>query len=476
MIKKSLVILLLLTFECITFSQQNSKYEKWQRGSYFRGYNILYESNHFLQDFVDLKNFGGNLFQIGVFAWMNEDSPYDIQQNNIDSTDKYVDYCRQSGMYYVLAVRSGPGAYDTYQESHGNSSESRIWDSGNTNEQLLYRIMLNMMVSRYLGDTLFAGINLVIEPRPKVNSIPANNSELYKTILEDVYNIHMDQVYQYFISGIRTIDPQLPVIIENFAYSTPELFPAYIINDPYVIYSAHNYMPIEYTNADPQYSKVYPGRYFNITFLSQQWYNGQFLRETIFSRVRQFQQTTNAPVFIGEFGMKYPQKGASQYLRDVFDIAKDYGWHWALWDWRRGPGKEWNIENFGNDPIPNFNAAWMTVLNYLNPSTPISDFTENKIFFKRISFYLFDNYPNPFNPSTTIYFNIPSTSDVKLIIYDILGREVAKIVNGIKYAGNYSIQFNGIHLSSGIYFYKLDAVTIDSRERFTSTKRMILTK
>lgn len=89
------------------------------------------------------------------------------------------------------------------------------------------------------------------------------------------------------------------------------------------------------------------------------------------------------------------------------------------------------------------------------------------------SFYLFQNYPNPFNPSTKIEYTIPSnkkreTSNVRLIIYDVLGKEVTTLVNKEQTAGSYEVEFNGNGLSSGIYFYRLRT------GRFVETKKMVL--
>ena len=85
-------------------------------------------------------------------------------------------------------------------------------------------------------------------------------------------------------------------------------------------------------------------------------------------------------------------------------------------------------------------------------------------------FTLQQNYPNPFNPSTQIKFSVPQTSDVKVIVTDILGREVSTLVNDNLSAGNYSINFNASNLASGIYFYSL--IT----DNFKQSKKMILMK
>lgn len=83
---------------------------------------------------------------------------------------------------------------------------------------------------------------------------------------------------------------------------------------------------------------------------------------------------------------------------------------------------------------------------------------------------LSQNYPNPFNPVTRIIYGIPKSGNVKLAIYDILGKEVAVIINGHQDAGKYRFDFNASGLSSGIYFYQLIS------NNFTDTKKMILTK
>ncbi len=84
------------------------------------------------------------------------------------------------------------------------------------------------------------------------------------------------------------------------------------------------------------------------------------------------------------------------------------------------------------------------------------------------SFSLKQNYPNPFNPTTKITYSIPASSQVNLIIYDMLGREVETLVNEIQNAGKYEIKFNADGLSSGIYFYRLRT------EQFSKTMKLLL--
>ncbi len=85
-------------------------------------------------------------------------------------------------------------------------------------------------------------------------------------------------------------------------------------------------------------------------------------------------------------------------------------------------------------------------------------------------FSLSQNYPNPFNPNTVIKFQVTSLSDVKIAVFDILGREVATLVNEQLQPGTYEVDWDGSNFSSGVYYYKLSAGD------FVETKKMVLIK
>lgn len=150
------------------------------------------------------------------------------------------------------------------------------------------------------------------------------------------------------------------------------------------------------------------------------------------------------------------------------------------------------VESISNSPIVNINYAVfpinitvsgtdiilngklvkdggsISVKNYQNtidikPAKIITDYT------------LLQNYPNPFNPSTTIKFTLPEKADVILKIYNSLGEVVADLLNGTMEAGINEVQFNAGNLSSGVYFYTINAVD-ELNNVFNATKKMILTK
>ena len=90
-------------------------------------------------------------------------------------------------------------------------------------------------------------------------------------------------------------------------------------------------------------------------------------------------------------------------------------------------------------------------------------------------FNLYPNYPNPFNPTTKITYDLVNTSDVRLEIYDLVGRKINTLVNQIQNAGHYSIIWNandqvGNQVSAGVYLFRLQA------DKQTLTRKMILMK
>jgi len=120
----------------------------------------------------------------------------------------------------------------------------------------------------------------------------------------------------------------------------------------------------------------------------------------------------------------------------------------------------------GNSTYNNNGKVWL----YTDPGAPLSieyPGTGSNII---TEFHLEQNYPNPFNPFTVISYQLPVAGNVILKVFDVLGKEIATLVNEEKSAGNYEIDFNASSLSSGIYFYRLQAGS------FVQTKKMILLK
>jgi hypothetical protein len=107
--------------------------------------------------------------------------------------------------------------------------------------------------------------------------------------------------------------------------------------------------------------------------------------------------------------------------------------------------------------------TWNQDLGLITGVTPVSTQIPKE-------YKLSQNYPNPFNPVTKINYALPNSGFVTLKVYDMLGREVVKLISENKVAGNYSVDFNASNLTSGVYFYRLEV------NGFIDTKKMLLIK
>lgn len=142
-------------------------------------------------------------------------------------------------------------------------------------------------------------------------------------------------------------------------------------------------------------------------------------------------------------------------------------------------GANWTAINSGLPGFMNVNALLVFGTNlfaggvgysiYKRPLSQVVSVNENRSSTPE-NFVLYDAYPNPFNPSTKIKFDVPLKALVKITISDITGREVSQLVNELFNAGSYEVNWNASDFSSGIYFYRL------STDKFTDTKKMILIK
>lgn len=126
----------------------------------------------------------------------------------------------------------------------------------------------------------------------------------------------------------------------------------------------------------------------------------------------------------------------------------------------------YRIYAFTSDTISDFsNEISINVVGIQNkPLSLISDYN------------LSQNYPNPFNPMTKINYSIPEKSSVSIFIYNSLGEPVKELINNLQEKGEYSINFNAGDLSSGVYFYRLKAVSIKTGKEFDNVKKLLLLK
>lgn len=127
------------------------------------------------------------------------------------------------------------------------------------------------------------------------------------------------------------------------------------------------------------------------------------------------------------------------------------------------------IDKKGTKWIVSISNDWKYYLTAFNEDGLVS-VEKNKNDFKPSEFLLRQNYPNPYNPNTLISYQLSENANVQIKIFDIMGREVKELVNEYKRAGNYTLDFDGSNLSSGVYIYKMNA------GNYSFSRKMLLLK
>jgi len=166
----------------------------------------------------------------------------------------------------------------------------------------------------------------------------------------------------------------------------------------------------------------------------------------------------------------WKNSGKSIYTFDNYGNAiKGEYTRWTNNAWVAVKGSLNLYYNSGADYLSFFNSV--VTVTYTLITTDIKD---NELAVTTYS--LSQNYPNPFNPSTVIQYALPYESNVSISVYNTLGEVVKTFNEGAKQTGSYNVNFNGEGLSSGIYLYNLNAVSIDGKQNFQATKKMLLIK
>jgi Cellulase (glycosyl hydrolase family 5)/Secretion system C-terminal sorting domain len=460
-------------------AQSLTKFQKWEQPSYFRGFNVgLWcsdsECEKTQNDINALKYTQANLAQINVYGvgFRYPEYPYEINSEGIEWISRMVNYCRNAKLQYTIAVRSGPGRYDVSDEIM-----SPIWEDENQYQVEMYGKMLKEIAEEFLPDTLFVGLNLTVEPDP-YSSEYLSPADLKEALIKN--NVDLYNIYKTWIDSVRTVAPQLPLIVQSTQYSSPEYWgdPVFIKkqDDPFIVYDFHTYEPfMDFTHLETINGASYPVRSWNETVQEEVLWDNTFYSDVVFAHVRAFQLAYNVPIFMGEFGMLLPQVTGEKYLLDIYKIARRYNWHFALWAWRSdGPNGEvyFNYERF--DEVSRGGNYWGIVSTFFVDNTTAVYDNQKSVYPN--TFKLFSNYPNPFNPSTVISYQLPVYAHIVLKVYDVLGNEMDILVNDEKPEGYYKVNFNTSKLASGVYYYQIKVFSSESSLIFMDTEKMILLK
>lgn len=197
--------------------------------------------------------------------------------------------------------------------------------------------------------------------------------------------------------------------------------------------------------------------------LYERWENHSWVNVSRYTNYTNTQRNTISQLNEGWLNNRWENLSRQTYRYDMYGncIYADY------FEWY---GNNWTAAK-GQLSFPTTNGDyWFDY--YANTAkvvySPVTDAKNSKVALTQ--FELSQNYPNPFNPSTTIKYSIPHECKVLLTVYNLLGQKVTELINETKLAGTYEVQFNAGTLSSGLYFYRLQAGGYDKTKKFILVK------
>jgi len=339
-----------------SISSPSDKWSLWTQGTQLRGANIWsrivvpeLDGEEFLgnghvgppytqQDFDGLAALGANYVNISHPGLFTETRPYVLDEEVQSHLDSLVQMAANAHLYVVISFRTGPGRSDFtfYRDGAGEWFDPyllREWVWTEQDAQDAWVEMWRYTAERYGGSSNIVGYDLMCEP---------NSSGIFFEMYEpdeflDQYGgttYDWNQFYPRLVEAIRSVDTETPILIAAQGWSALHWLPALEpVNAEYIVYAFHQYEPQEmYTHQKPNGENTYPGE-FDLDWDGEADVFDRAWLEDFLSIAYDFQQETNAPVAVNEFGVKRSVPNAAEFLRDEMQIFEDLGINYALWAW-----------------------------------------------------------------------------------------------------------------------------------------------
>jgi endoglucanase len=421
------------------------------------------------QQLIDsVKAAGFNAIRIPV-AWSKfTDTLFTIDTTWLNRVEEVVNYVLKDSMYAIIN-----------EHWDGGWQQPTYADSAYVNHRLAVMWKQIAIHFRNYGDhLLFAGTNEITP----TNYYSAPTKEYYtvqnsfnQTFVNTVRSTGGRNFYRYLlVQGFNT----------NIDYTVSFFSKPVDVTPNRLMVEVHYYDPSDFTiNASSnitEWGKNATDPSKTETWANESWADGQFQKMEV-----NFIDSGYA-VILGEYGVIARLNLGSASANTQFAGYRRYYMEYITGSiCKHGLIPFcWDDGNTGNDGMGLFNRSTgsqaypdiiETIINTVDTDN-VSAVIDNRSP-KLSKFSLSQNYPNPFNPSTIIEYQVPVLAHVTIKVYGILGNQIALLVNDRKQAGNYQVRFNPSNLSSGVYFYKMEAVPEGSTENsYMETKKLILTK
>ena len=336
-------------------SPSDDKWALWSHGARLRGANIWQrvvvpelDGDEFLgservgppytqADFNALAASGANYVNLSYPGLFTERPPYMVDEAVQANLDRLLDLAQAASLFAVITFRTGPGRSDFtfYRDGAGDWFDQdllieTLWSDPQA--QTAWVEMWRYTADRYKDHPVVVGYDLLCEPNSNDVGLGIYEpSEFYPQYASTSYD--WNQFYPRLVGAIRQVDPETPILVSAMDWGAviwlPYLQP---VDDPYIIYTAHQYAPHEYTHQEPGSEIEYPGQ------IDLDWdgiadpFDRPWL-ETYLGIIAEYKARYGVPVAVNEYGLQRWAPGAAQFLSDELELFEQLGINTAIWIW-----------------------------------------------------------------------------------------------------------------------------------------------
>jgi hypothetical protein len=246
--------------------------------------------------------------------------------------------------------------------------------------------------------------------------------------------------------------------------------------DPYVVIDTVGVDVVSYFDGGRTPNTTYTYRVQAYNSLGVSAYSNEVTTTTIVPV-----ELTSFVANVGENQISISWSTATELNNSGFDLERKLDGEWKKVTFIQGKGTTTEQQEYSYNDQFKYQSFKGTAQYRLKQIDFDGTYSYSKVVSVEIDFTpkeytLYQNYPNPFNPSTTIKFALPFNSQVRIVVYNLLGEQVDVILDQVKEVGYHNVNFNASTLASGVYIYTIDAKSVDGAKNYSSVKKMMLVK
>jgi len=373
----------------------------WSSGTQLRGMNIYqrrvypeFDGTEFLGpgpfgppytqgDFDRLAGLGANYVNLSIHGVYTVEPPYHLDEEAVANLDHLLEMSARAGLFAVITFRTGPGRSEFAIIGGGDWLPDgyiieTVWTDAEA--RTAWEDMWRYTAERYRDNPIVIGYDLMCEPNSNAALDLWEPEEFQQEYAGTGYD--WNSWYPRLVTAIRLVDETTPILVGGNSYSDVDWLPwLETVDDPFMVYTFHQYSPHEYTHQEPPgITSAYPG-YFDTDYDGYPEDFDHAWLEDLIATALEFQSTHGVVLAVNEFGAERWVPGAADYVQDEMTLFEQNGWNYAAWLWHAswaplaegdnnfnflfGPDP-YDLEEQPNDLLDAYTEAWSR--NLVRPS------------------------------------------------------------------------------------------------------------